>query len=454
MYSDLDEIRLAEETRHCTVKRLYERMERSGVYRAYILYRGGEFTLSHPELLAPIEVFLKRKSLAFAEHEAIFIGREEGIDTLFFAFVHNTRRGLAQGGLCFRKYSTLLELIEDGLKLSRDMTRKNAMARLWWGGGKGIMALPFSVDDQSEVAPSGRRKKYFEAYGRFVASLRGLYYTADGPGISARDLEVIHKHNRYTTCAPMATDDCDDPSPYAAKAVLRALQAAWRFLEAGSLKGVKVAVQGGGAVGTALVSALDDLGAEVWMADSANPDQLKLLKEIRPSLHIVEQDDDLYDLDVDIFSPCADGAVINAHTIPRLKAKLVCGSASNILSSPDDARRLQEKGIAFVPDIICTCVEAINCADNWMAYLPEEIFRNAVEKVYSDTFKILDYAKRHRTTTIEAAEMMADAEAKQSHPFLRDRGEKIIEHLVDNYWADAPFAAQYAMAVGGYGASL
>jgi len=258
---------------------------------------------------------------------------------------------------------------------------------------------------------------------------------------------------------PVGTSDSGNPSPYSAQAVLRALQAAWRFLEAGPLKGVKVAVQGVGDVGTALVYALDDLGAEVWMADSANIDHLKLLKKIRPGLHIVDQDDDVYDLDVDIFAPCADGGVINPFTIPRLKVKLICGSANNILSSPDDAQRLQERGIALVPDFICTCIEAINCADEWMGFLPEDVFQNAVEKVYSDTIKIFAYAKGERVTTTEAAERMADAEAAQVHPLMRHRGEKIIRHLMNAYWAEeTPIPVQspiqYAMAVGGYEAVL
>lgn len=453
MYGDSDVIKLAEEIRHCAVKRLYERMAERGVYRAYIIYSKGEFTLSHPDLLAPLEEFFKR-SPAFAQHEGVFIGREYNLDTLFFAFVHDTRRGLAQGGLRFCNYSTLAELLEDGLRRSREITRKNAMARLWWGGGNGIMALPFDIHNQSGIARFERRKKYFEAYGRFVASLRGLYYTSEDVGTSAADIEAVRMHNRFTNCATAAIGDSANSSPYTAQAVLRALQAAWRFLNEGSLKGVKVAVQGAGDVGTALVAALDNLGAEVWVADSANTDQLKLLKKIHPGLHIVERDHDVYDLDADILSPCADGAVINSDTIPRLKVKLICGSANNILGSPDDVRRLQERAIALVPDYLCTCAEAISRADEWMGYLPEDIFQNAIEKVYSDTLKIFAYAKHNGITTTEAAEQIADAEASQLHPLMKHRGEKIIRHLVDNYWEEAPTPAQYAVAVGDYEAAL
>jgi leucine dehydrogenase len=448
MCCTLEEGELAEQVHRYTVKSFYDRMVQRGIYRAYVVYEDGMFTLSHPDLMAPLQAFFEA-SPAFAGHEAVFIGREDDIDTLFFAFVHNTRRGLAQGGLRFCKYSTLAELLEDGLRLSQGMTRKNALARLWWGGGKGIMALPFSVDDQREITPFTGREKYFEAYGRFVASLNGVYYTAEDLGTTTEDMAVIHSHNRFTTCVPTAMGGSGNPSPYTAQGVLRGIQAAWRFLSGtDNLKGVRVAVQGVGNVGAALVSVLDDVGAEVWMADTAKLPYLKSLQASRPGLHIVEQDDAIYDLDVDIFSPCARGAVINPLTIPRLKVKLICGAANNILSALDDARLLYERNIAFVPDYVCNRMGIINCADEWMGYLPEDI-QNAVEKVYPDTLRIFEYARDMHITTTTAAEYLADEAAKRLHPLLCHRGIRIIRHLIDNYWAD-PVYAQHSMALGGY----
>ncbi len=439
---------LAAEVRLCTLKNFYDRMVQSEIYRAYIVYDRGTFSLSHPDLLAPIQAFFD-SSPAFADHEAVFIGREADVDTLFFAFVHNTRRGLSQGGLRFCKYSSLAELLEDGLRLSQSMTRKNALAKLWWGGGKGIMPLPFGLNDASEIA-FDERKRYFEAYGRFVASLRGVYYTAEDLGTSTEDMAIILRHNRFTTCLPTAMGGSGNPSPYTAQGVIRGLEAAWRFLEkANSLKGVKVAVQGVGNVGTELVCALDDAGAEVWMADSAKMSHLKVLKEIRPELHIVEQDDAVYDLDVDILSPCARGAVINPLTIPRLKVKLICGAANNILSSDEDAKLLYERNIAFVPDYICNRLGIINCANEWMGYLPEDI-QDAVEKVYPDTLEIFEYARKWRVTTTEAAEHLADRAARDIHPWLRDRGIRIIRYLINNYWADAQVYAPDPIAMSWY----
>src|SRR6266508_1181084 len=116
-------------------------MSEQNILRAFIAYQDGEFKASHSELLDLIKDSLEQ-SKDFSKHEAIFIGRAEDLDTLFFAFVHNTRRGLAEGGLRFWRYETMENLITDGLRLAQGMTRKNALAGLWWGGGKGIMQLP------------------------------------------------------------------------------------------------------------------------------------------------------------------------------------------------------------------------------------------------------------------------------------------------------------------------
>jgi glutamate dehydrogenase/leucine dehydrogenase len=322
------------------------------------------------------------------------------------------------------------------------------------------MVLPFGVNDPSEISQFEERSPYFEAYGRFVASLNGVYYTAEAHGTTNDDIAVILRHNRFTSCVPCETARSGDPSPYTAQSVLRAMQAAWKFLSnANSLKGVRVAVQGADSVGTALVNALDNAGAQVWIADSARMDYVSGLESMHPDLHIVERDDSIYDLDVDIFSPCGGGGVINPLTIARLKAKLICGAASDVLSSPDDVRLLRDRNIAFVPDYICNRIDAGIRADEWMGYLPEDI-QDAVERVYPDTLRVFDYARARNITTTEAAEVLADEAARHLHPLFRHcgvslhRGLRIINHLMDSYWAEASVLSQQSAAASGHGALL
>jgi glutamate dehydrogenase/leucine dehydrogenase len=420
-----------------TPEHFLAQMTEQKIHRAFLVYINGEIKLSHPELLNPMRDFLEG-SPDFARHEAIFIGREDNIGTLFFACVHDTHRGLSQGGLRFWKYGTMNELLTDGLRLSQGMTRKNALAGLWWGGGKGIMQLPSSYKFPWDLTNQVERRQYFEAYGRFVASLHGVYYTAEDVGTSTQDTATILSQNRFVTCIPSEVGGSGNPSPFTAIGVFRGMQAAWKFLKGtDSLKGVRVAVQGAGHVGEPLIRLLYKDGAKVSVSEHPNKQKnLIALQQELSGIKIMSDPDAIYDAEADIFAPCAFGAVVNVDTIPRLKVKLVCGAANNILKEPEeDARRLQERGIAFVPDFVCNRMGIVNCADEWMGYLESDI-RDAAEHVYPDTLEVFQYAKDHKLTTTEAADQLADAKATILHPLIGHRGQRIIQYLIESGWVN------------------
>lgn len=424
----------ARTVRRLSLPEFLQQLEEAGIYRGYILYENGQFQLSHASLLAPLQSFLEL-SQDFADHEGIFFGREDGLDSIFWAFVHDTRRGLAQGGLRFAPYSSLADVLVDGMRLSQGMTRKNALAGLNWGGGKGIMTLPRRFGHPSQFAASPERQAYFEAYGRFVASLGGIYYTAEDVGTNTADMAAILSQNRFTTCIPADHGGSGNPSPYTARGVLRAMQAAWLSLTGvDSLAGVRVAVQGTGNVGAPLIRYLDDLGAEIYVSD-VNTASLNALAAERPRLHVVGNPDAIFDVDAQIFAPCAIGAQVNVDTIPRLKVKLVCGAANNILREPEaDAERLRTRGIAFVPDFVANRMGIVNCADEWQGYLAWDV-RLAAERVFPDTLRVFKYARNRYSTTTQAANDLADMAASELHPLLGHRGRRIIDHLNMTRWS-------------------
>jgi leucine dehydrogenase len=422
---------LARSVRACTIEQFHQQMVDTGVSRAFVVYENGEFTLSHPKLLKPVQAFLEL-SHDFARHEGIFIGREEGIPTLFFAFVHDTRRGLSQGGLRFTRYPNLADLLVDGVRLAQGMTRKNALAGLWWGGGKGIVPLPSGYERPEHMTDRQERTRIFEAYGRFVASLGGIYYTAEDVGTNTPDMDAILRQNRFVTCISPSLGGSGNPSPHTARGVFRAMQAAWLFLaKTDRLEGVRVAVQGAGNVGAPLIELLDDAGARVWICD-INEEALRRMTERRPRVQVVPTDQ-IFDLDVDVFAPCARGAEVNRQTIPRLKARLVCGAANNILKEPEDAERLRQRGILFVPDYVCNRMGITNCADEWLGYLEEDV-RLAAERVYPDTSRVLKHAINLGVSTLYAADELADIAASELHPMLGHRGRRIIDHLMVSGW--------------------
>jgi glutamate dehydrogenase/leucine dehydrogenase len=435
--SRLDEQRreLARVVRGWSIDQFHDQLREAGVTRAFIVHENGEFQLSHPNILRPVQAFFEL-SHDFARHEGVFIGREEGVRTLFFAFVHDTRRGLSQGGLRFWHYDNVAELMTDGLRLSQGMTRKNALASLWWGGGKGIVALPSAYKLPGEIPErSPERLAVFEAYGRFIASLGGIYYTAEDVGTKTSDMDAILSRNRFVTCISPHLGGSGNPSTYTARGVFRALQAAWQFLEKTErLEGVRVAVQGAGNVGVPLIDQLDEADAEVWVSD-VSEESLERLRQRRPRVHTlpVAEADRIFDLDVDVFAPCARGAVVNERTIPRIKARLVCGAANNILETPEDAERLRERGITFVPDYVCNRMGITNCADEWLGYLEDDV-RLAAERVFPDTLRVLRHAQNLHVSSLRAADELADIAASELHPLLGHRGRRIVDHLIASGW--------------------
>jgi len=445
-----DRLRLASEkrrhgarmVRQWSIADLVGIMDKSRIHRAYILFENGEFQLSHKEL-EPVRSFFEL-SHDFAGHEAVFFGREGGIDALFTAFVHDTRRGLSQGGLRVWKYDTVADVVTDGLRLSQGMTRKNALADLNWGGGKGIIPLPGGVPSvEAFKGPefAEQRQKLFEAYGRFVASLGGVYYTAEDMGTVTRDMDLLLSRNRFTTCIGTDLGGSGNPSAHTAWGVYRAMQAAWRHLhDSEDLRGMHVAVQGAGAVGTALIDYLHRAGARLTIGEFA-PEARQKVCAAYPSAVVLDDFGSIFDVDADIFAPCAVGPVLTAATIPRLKVELVCGAANNQLGEPHDAERLNERGILYVPDYLCNRMGITNCADEWAGYLEEDV-RQAAERVYPDTLRVLRHATSLHISTAEAADRLADIAAAELHPIIGHRGRRIVDHLVRSRWSKGSAAKE------------
>lgn len=426
----------ARQVRAWSVRDFHALLVEADIHRGFVLFENSEFRLSHKQLL-PIQAFFEL-SHDFQNHEAFFVGHEPGVETIFTAFVHDTRRGLSQGGLRLWPYPTMADVLSDGLRLSQGMTRKNALAGLHWGGGKGIIPLPAHAPSAvGYQAPkfADERQRLFEAYGRFVASLGGVYYTAEDMGTNTKDMDVLLSQNRYTTCISAGRGGSGNPSAHTAWGVLRAIQAAWLHLHGTEeLRGVRVAVQGAGNVGLPLLEYLHRAGAKLIVGEFA-PEMRQRVREQFPGVDVLDQHEAIFDADATIFSPCARGDVLTAETIPRLKVELVCGAANNQLGEPHDAKRLEERGILYVPDYLCNRMGITNCADEWAGYLEEDI-RLAAERVYPDTLRVLQHAKALHISTADAADRLADIAAAELHPIIGHRGRRIVDHLIRSGWSE------------------
>jgi glutamate dehydrogenase/leucine dehydrogenase len=99
------------------------------------------------------------------------------------------------------------------------MGRKSALAGLWHGGGKGVIAEP-----ESSVLEGGGRKQLFREYGEFITSLRGCYIAAEDSGVNVEDMDIVYSKSRFTTCISPALGGSGNPSVPTAEGVSMAME--------------------------------------------------------------------------------------------------------------------------------------------------------------------------------------------------------------------------------------
>jgi leucine dehydrogenase len=235
-------------------------------------------------------------------------------------------------------YASEADALKDVLRLARGMSYKAAICDLPYGGGKSVII----GDPKRAKTPALLR-----AMGRAVEQLAGRYIVADDIGTTLDDLAVMREVTSHTAAA---TPAARAPLAVTAYGVLMALRAAVRHLTgADELAGLRVAIQGLGNVGRPLADHLHAAGAELVVAD------LDPTRAARTAEELGAQAVDpaaIYDQPVDLFAPCAMGAVLNDETILRLRAKIVCGGANNQLALARHALMLAARGILYVPDYL------------------------------------------------------------------------------------------------------
>jgi len=257
--------------------------------------------------------------------------------------VHSTALGPGLGGCRMWPYASDAEALTDVLRLSRGMTYKAALAGLPQGGGKSVII----GDPRRQKTPDLMR-----AMGRFVNRLGGAYIAAEDSGTSVADVhtmaEVTPHVGGLADAKANAEGRTGDPSPATAYGTFVGLQAAVKHrLGRDDLKGLKVAIQGLGNVGYRLAKYLHEAGAVLWVTDIHYPAVDRCVQEFGATAVSMER---IFGLDVDVFAPCALGAILNDITLPELKAKVVAGAANNQLAQPRHGVALMQRGILYAPD--------------------------------------------------------------------------------------------------------
>lgn len=337
------------------------------------------------------------------EHEQVAFCYDKASGLKSIIAIHSTILGPALGGTRFWNYNSDEEAITDVLRLSRGMTFKASLAGLNLGGGKAVI-IGNSKTDKSEAL--------FRRYGRFVEGLNGRYITAEDVGTATGDMEFISNETKHVTGIPEYMGGSGDPSPFTAYGTFLGIKASVNKRYGNdNLEGKKVAVQGVGHVGGYLVKHLVDAGAKVIITDISE-ERIKELVALYPGQVTGVQPNEIYDVDMDIYSPCALGATINDQTIDRLKCSIISGASNNQLADEKKhGQQLIEKGILYAPDFLINAGGLINVGCELEGYNRQRVTAD-VEKIYQRTLDIYKMAADENIPTQQAAIKMAEKRLK------------------------------------------
>lgn len=332
------------------------------------------------------------------EHEQFCYHHDKQTGLRAFIAVHNTTRGPGLGGTRLWRYDNLAAAALDALRLSEGMTYKAAVAGLPLGGGKAVIAADGREDD-----PVCRAER-FAAFGAFVDKLGGAYITAEDVGTKPSDMVNIRRNTAHVVGLPAEMGGSGDPSPVTAYGCLRGMEA---LVESAfgshGLDGIHVAVQGLGKVGLPLVQMLLDAGASVTASD-INADSVAQARAYGAEIVDV---DAIYDVDCDVFSPCALGATLNDDTIPRLKARIIAGCANNQLAESRHGDILHEKGIVYGVDYAINAGGLINVYTEIQGYDAERARRRAGE-IYHTMHRLTQISEMEGVSMVRAAALLAE----------------------------------------------
>jgi glutamate dehydrogenase/leucine dehydrogenase len=275
------------------------------------------------------------------------------------------------------------------------MTSKAALAGLDFGGGKAVI-----LGD-----PAAKTPALIEAFGDAVDALGGRYVTAEDVGTDQEDMDRIRRRTPHVTGTATARGGSGDPSPFTARGVLRAMQAAAEAAWGTGLRGRRVLVIGVGKVGGALVELLVAESAEVLVADV---DAERVERALDAGAAGAVPADSWDATAVDVLSPCALGGDLTVERAGTLRAGVVVGGANNQLAGPKVAELLRATGVLYVPDFLANAGGIINIAEERNGYETAAAAR-AVDRIGETTQAVLALAAREGVTTVEAAERLVAA---------------------------------------------
>ena len=333
-----------------------------------------------------------------SEHEQVVFANDPATGLKAIIAIHSTALGPALGGTRFYPYAATSDAIEDVLNLSRGMSYKAALAGLDLGGGKAVI-----IGDPATMKNEG----LLRAYGRFVQSLNGRYYTACDVGTFSEDMDDIARECDYVTGRTVAHGGAGDSSVLTAYGVFQGMRAAAEVAwGTDSLAGRTVGVAGVGKVGRHLVRHLIEDGASVIVTDVHQP-SVERIREEYPQVAAVDSTAALVASQLDVYAPCALGGAITDEVVDVLSAKIVCGAANNQLAHPGIEKALEDRGILYAPDYCVNSGGLIQVADELEGFSFERAQQRATG-IFDTTRRVFELAATDGVSPATAADRLAE----------------------------------------------
>lgn len=335
--------------------------------------------------------------------ETAVVHRDRESAAWMFVCLHSTRLGPAGGGTRMKVYGAPAEALEDAMRLSGAMTRKLAVAGLPFGGGKAVIAVP-------EIPIGEQRRGLFLRYADLVESLGGTFRTSSDMNTGEADMDVMGERTEHVFGRSVQAGGSGSPAPPTALGVYHGIRASLlHAFGSDDLKGRIVVVQGAGGVGSPLAHHLANAGASVLVADIDPERAHAVAARVGGTALTVDQ---LFETDCDVYAPCAVGGILSVETVPRLRCRIVAGSANNQLAEPEAVDLLHARGILYAPDYVINAGGAIAIVGLEQLGWSQSELDTALARIGETLREIYERADAQGISTAAAADVLADARLK------------------------------------------
>lgn len=336
-------------------------------------------------------------TMQVSNHQNLFFCNDPEVGLKAVVAIHDTTLGPAIGGVRMLPYESIDEAIDDALRLSQAITYKASLAGLNLGGGSAVI-IGNHRTEKTEVL--------MRRFGRFVNGLNGNFIASIDVGTSQKDLEFMHRETPYVAGLPSSLNGAGDTTIFAAKGVFYGIKAAVKEVYGDeNLAGRKIAVEGLGSVGEHLVGLLRNENARVYVTDMTEDRKMEVAAKYKAEPLTFGTS---FEQDIDVYAPCALGGTVNPDTVPRMRCKIIAGSANNQLKDEEKTvAMLEEQGILYTPDFMINSGALISCYSEIEGYGSDRT-EYLIRHIYTATREVIQNAKNDKVSTFQAAKQLAE----------------------------------------------